>query len=162
VQPKATSGCSQYSTSWPETKTRLRWLGVSMMPSRGGRAGNERAEIEAGVFEVAAEPDPARVDEGDDGRDHLGFTAGVVGDGLHQSERCHVLRHGPFPQWWIGLGCCRSPAVHDRAHDSAASRRTSRRKVVNPLSELMRAIRPEVTCSMRPSMRRGGCARASR
>src|SRR5262249_31345084 len=55
-----------------------------------------------------------------------------------------------------------SAVVHDRAHDPAASRRTSLRKVVNPLSELMRAIRPEGACSTRPSMRRGGCARASR
>src|SRR5262245_29216211 len=132
------------------------------MPSGGVRAGNELEEIEAGVFEVAAQPDPAGIDEVDDGRDDLGLAGGVLGDGLHEIEQGHVLYHGPFPPWWIGLGCCRSPAVHDRAHDSAASRRTSRRKVVNPLSELMRAIRPEVTCSMRPSMRRGGCARASR
>src|SRR6266446_2317117 len=53
-------------------------------------------------------------------------------------------------------------AVHDRPHDPAASQRTSLRKVVNSLSDPMRAIRPDVTCSMRPNMRRGGRARASR
>src|SRR5262245_21008194 len=81
------------------------------MPSGGVRAGNELAEIEAGVFEVAAQPDLARIDEVDDGRDDLGLAGGVLGDGLYEIEQGHVLYHGPFPPWWIGLGYCRPHRV---------------------------------------------------
>src|SRR5262249_26611803 len=129
VQPKATSGCSQYSTSWPETKPRLRWLEVSMMPSGGGRVGNERVEIEAGVFEVAAEPDAARVDEVKDGRDHLGFTAGMVGDGLHQFGHGHVLGHGPVRSCGIGFG--RYDACLHQARDGASNAHRHRNSVRN-------------------------------
>src|SRR5215813_3925587 len=72
---------------------------------------NEPADIEAGALEVAAQPDLARIDEVDDGRDDLGLAGGVLGDGLHQIEQGHVLRHGPFPPWWIGRGCCRPHRV---------------------------------------------------
>src|SRR5215471_12071844 len=115
---------------------------------------NEPADIEAGPLEVAAQPYPARIDEVDDGRDDLGLARGVLGDGLHQIEQSHVLGHRVLSFRVSPLTNC--------APDSVTSRRTSARKLVNPLSDLMRAIRPEVTCSMRPSMRRGGCARASR
>src|SRR5262245_63480012 len=100
------------------------------MPSGGVRAGNELAEIEAGVFEVAAQPDLARIDEVDDGRDDLGLAGGVLGDGLYEIEQGHVLYHGPFPPRLIGVGCCPSPAVHDLSPTSAASRATSPEKAV--------------------------------
>src|SRR5713101_1538463 len=43
-------------------------------------------------------------------------------------------------------------AVHDRPRDPATSPRTSLRKVSNSLSDRMRAIRPDVTCSTRASV----------
>src|SRR5262249_17215696 len=98
--------CSQNSTSWPETKKRLRGVAVSMMPSGGLLVGHEPAGIEAGALEVAAQPDPARVDQVDHGRDHLVLAAAVVGYGLHQLEQPHVRCHGRLPTWWIGMGCC--------------------------------------------------------
>src|SRR5262249_4805628 len=44
--------------------------GLHDAPSGGLLAGIEPAEVEAGALEVAAQPDPARVDEEDDVRDH--------------------------------------------------------------------------------------------
>src|SRR2546425_309366 len=105
---------------------RQRVPGTSDMAVSFLRSGcSEGAQVEARPFEGSAEPHAALVHHADDGRDHLGLRAGVLGDRIHEIEerdvRCHrcTLRRrvdassmpgagqgcegaGPGRSWWAG------------------------------------------------------------